>query len=96
MITGFACKLAEDIYYDKKTRETRKFPNELYRIARRKLLYLYEADELKDLRVPPNNRLEALKGDLKGYHSIRINRQWRLVFKWSKKGADEVQVLDYH
>ncbi len=96
MISSFAGKLAEDIFYDRKTKETRKFPSEIYRVARRKLLYLYEAEVLADLRVPPNNRLEALKGDLKGYYSIRINKQWRVVFKWSNQSASEVKIIDYH
>ncbi len=96
MISNFGNKLAEDIFYDKTTRETRKFPSELYRLARRKLLYLYEAEILIDLRVPPNNRLEALKGNLKGYYSIRINRQWRVIFKWSNNMASEVEIIDYH
>jgi len=96
MISSFGSKLTEDIFYDKKTKETRKFPAELYRVARRKLLYIYEAESLVDLKVPPNNRLEALKGDLKGYYSIRINKQWRLVFKWSNSSASDVKVIDYH
>ena len=96
MISSFGSKLTEDIFYDRKTKDTRKFPSELYRVARRKLLYLYEAEELKDLRVPPNNRLEALKGDLKGYYSIRINKQWRVVFRWSNRSASDVKITDYH
>ena len=66
------------------------------RIARRKLLYLHDADELNDLKVPPGNRLEALKGDLKGYYSIRVNDQWRVVFGWVSGGAVDVKVVDYH
>jgi len=96
MISGFDSKLTEDIFYDRKTKATRNFPSELYRVARRKLLYLYEAESLTDLRVSPNNRLEALKGDLKGYYSIRINKQWRVVFKWSNRSASEVKIIDYH
>ncbi|MFH1016607.1 MAG: type II toxin-antitoxin system RelE/ParE family toxin, partial [Pseudomonadota bacterium] len=74
----------------------RQFPQELRRSARRKLLYLHEAADLRDLRVPPGNRLEALKGRWKGFHSIRINDQWRVVFKWTNGNAFEVQVVDYH
>jgi len=96
VITSFKGKLAEDLFYDKNSRETRKFPAELRRVARRKLLYIYEAENLKDLRVPPGNRLEALKGDLAGFHSIRINQQWRVIFKWSASGASDVEVVDYH
>ncbi len=64
--------------------------------ARRKLLYLHDAAELRDLRVPPGNRLEALKGDRAGYHSIRINDQWRVVFRWAHGDAHDVEVVDYH
>ncbi len=73
-----------------------RLPTELRRTARRKLLYLHDAAELKDLRVPPGNRLEALRGNLKGFHSIRINEQWRVTFKWDKGNAYEVQIVDYH
>jgi proteic killer suppression protein len=60
------------------------------------LLYLHDAGELKDLRVPPGNRLERLKGNLKGFYSIRINDQWRVVFRWAGGNAFDVQVVDYH
>jgi len=75
---------------------TRRFPTEVRKSARRKLQYLNAAVRLEDLAVPPGNRLEALKGALKGLHSIRINDQWRVVFRWSTEGAAEVQVTDYH
>lgn len=65
-------------------------------VARRKLDMVHYAHVLTDLKVPPGNRLEALSGDLKGYHSIRINDQWRVVFKWGASGPEEVQVCDYH
>ena len=96
MINSFSNQLAEDLFYDKRTKETKKFPQELLRVARRKLLYLHDADELNDLKVPPGNRLEALKGDLKGYYSIRVNDQWRVVFGWVSGGAVDVKVVDYH
>ena len=96
MLTSFANQLAGDLFYDRKSRETRRFPNELRRVARRKLLYLHEAANLSDLKVPPGNRLEALKGDLRGYYSIRINDQWRLVFCWNGGQAENVQIVDYH
>ena len=96
MILNFANQLAEDIFEDRMTRVVRKLPSELYRIARRKLLYLHDADVLTDLRVPPGNRLEALKGKLKGFYSLRINDQWRIVFKWQGNNASEVSILDYH
>lgn len=66
------------------------------RVARRKLLYLHQAQRLEDLRVPPGNRLEALKGDRKGQHSIRINDQWRICFVWKNGDAYEVEIVDYH
>jgi proteic killer suppression protein len=72
------------------------FPPELRRVARRKLQYLHEAAELRDLESPPGNRLEGLKGELKGFHSIRINDQWRVVFRWSGVNAFDVQIVDYH
>ncbi|MCZ6643240.1 MAG: type II toxin-antitoxin system RelE/ParE family toxin [Gammaproteobacteria bacterium] len=95
MIESFGNRLAEDLFYDKVSRTTRKFPNELRRVARRMLLYLHDAAELKDLRVPPGNRLEALKGDFAGYRSIRINDQWRVVFVWNSSSPEKVQILDY-
>jgi proteic killer suppression protein len=88
--------LAEDLFEDRITKEVRSFPSELKRAARRKLLYLHDAVELRDLRVPPANRLEALKGKWRGSHSIRINEQWRIVFRWEKGDAFEVCVIDYH
>ena len=66
------------------------------RVARRKLLYLQHARRLEDLRVPPGNRLEALKGDRRGQHSIRINDQWRICFDWKDGDAFEVEIVDYH
>jgi len=79
-----------------RSREVRRFPPELLRAARRKVLYLHDAAELADLRVPPGNRLEALKGQRKGFHSIRINDPWRVVFRWEHGSAFEVAVVDYH
>ena len=96
MIESFGNALAKDLFGDKRTRATRTFPPELRRIGRRKLLYLHDAAELRDLRVPPGNRLEALKGDLNGFHSIRINDQWRVVFRWEGGNAFEVEIVDYH
>lgn len=66
------------------------------RQARRKLLLLDAAGALNDLRMPPGNRLEALKGDRKGQHSIRINNQWRICFAWRDGGAEDVEIVDYH
>lgn len=96
MIESFGNALAEDLFDDKRTRATRSFPPELRRAARRKLLYLYDAAELRDLRMPPGNRLESLKGDWKGFQSIRINDQWRVIFRWQGGNAFDVRIVDYH
>lgn len=96
MIESFGNTLAEDLFDDKRTRATRSFPPELRRVARRKLLYLHDATELRDLKVPPGNRLEGLKGDWKGFHSIRINDQWRVIFRWQGGNAFDVGIIDYH
>jgi proteic killer suppression protein len=96
MIESFGNRLAEDLFFDRRSRETRAFPPQLMRVARRKVLYLHDAAEIEDLRAPPGNRLELLKGRWKGYHSIRINDQWRLVFRWEQGHAQDVTVVDYH
>ncbi|GJL64319.1 MAG: hypothetical protein NPIRA04_29730 [Nitrospirales bacterium] len=96
MIVHFGNRLAEELFDDVDASKTRQFPRELRRTARRKFLFLHEAAELKDLRVPPGNRLEALKGNLKGQYSIRINDQWRVVFQWEGGNALNVQIVDYH
>jgi proteic killer suppression protein len=95
MIVSFRGQLAEDLFSDRHNGVTRRFPGELRRVAQRKLQYLNVAVRLDDLRSPPGNRLEALKGSLKGKHSIRINDQWRIIFRWSE-GAVEVEIVDYH
>lgn len=71
------------------------FPADLANVARRKLVQLDNAETLADLAVPPGNRLEALKGNLAGRHSMRINDQWRIVFRWSAVGPEEVEIVDY-
>ena len=96
MIESFGNDLAEDLFYDRRSRETRAFPATLLRAARRKILYLHDAMQLSDLRVPPGNRLEALKGRWKGFYSIRINDQWRVVFRFKSGDASDVRVVDYH
>lgn len=96
MNESFGNAVTEDLFDDKRSKATRTFPNELRRVARRKLLYLHEATNLTDLRMPPGNRLERLKGDLKEFHSIRIDDQWRVIFRWSDGNAYEVQIIDYH
>ena len=96
MIETFGNALAEDLFDDKRSKATRAFPPELRRAARRKLLYLHDAAGLEDLGVPPGNRLERLKGRWQGLYSIRINDQWRVVFRWRGGNAFDVQVVDYH
>jgi proteic killer suppression protein len=71
-------------------------PNQILARAHRKLVQIDEAQELSQLRIPPSNRLEALRGDLKGFYSIRINQQWRIIFKWSEGDAFEAEIVDYH
>ena len=75
---------------------SRKLPGDIQAVARRKLRMLNNARRLEDLRVPPANRLEALKGSRKGQHSIRINDQWRICFVWHDGNADAVEIVDYH
>ena len=75
---------------------SRKLPPDIQASALRKLRLLNNAKRLEDLRVPPANRLEALKGDRKGQHSIRINQQWRICFVWRESNAYEVEIVDYH
>jgi proteic killer suppression protein len=93
VIRGFADKEAEKIWGGK---ASRKLPSDIQQVARRKLRMLNAAATLEDLRVPPANRLEALKGDRKGQHSIRINDQWRICFLWKDGDAHEVEIVDYH
>nr|WP_245578332.1 type II toxin-antitoxin system RelE/ParE family toxin [Desulfomicrobium escambiense] len=73
----------------------RRFSN-IAAVARRKIRQLEIAGRLEDLRIPPGNRLEALKGDRAGQHSIRINGQWRICFRWTDAGAEDVEIVDYH
>ncbi len=96
MIESFGNRLAEDLFLDRASKEVRQSPPEVKRAARRKFMYLHEAAEPVDLRIPPGNRLEALKGKLAGYHSIRINEQWRDILRWRGGNAIDVQVVDYH
>lgn len=93
MIQGFACKETEKIY---KGTHSRKLPNEIQKVARRKLIYLDEADNIEDLRVPPANYLEKLKRDRKVLWSTRINDKWRVCFNWKGKNASNVEIVDYH
>ena len=93
MILGFRSRDAEGIW---RGESSRKLPREIQDVARRKLRYLNNARSLRDLRIPPANRLEALKGDRAGQYSIRINDQWRICFRWTGAGPDDVEIVDYH
>ena len=75
---------------------SKKFPREIQETARRKLRMINNSFDIMDLRIPPSNRLEKLKGDLKEFYSIRINAQWRIVFKWENGNATEIEIIDYH
>ena len=95
MIESFGNRLAEVLFSDRLTKATRKFPPDVRRAARRKLQYLHETAELKGLQAPPGNRLEALRGNWKGFYSIRINDQWRIVFRWKTGNVFDLQIIDY-
>jgi len=92
MIRSFNCRDTEALFRDQDNVRFRA----IERVARRKLLYLHSAKVLDDLRAPPGNRLEALKGNRKGQHSIRVNDQWRLCFGWKDGDAYDVEIVDYH
>jgi proteic killer suppression protein len=96
VISNFKDKRSQDIYDGLNSKETRSFPAELHKIARRKLDYINSAGKLEDLKVPPGNRLHGLKGDLKGFLSLSINDQWRIIFQWEKGNAHNVEITDYH
>jgi len=92
MIHSFACLDTDALFH---SRAVRRFRN-IERVARRKLLQLHAAVELASLRIPPGNQLEALKGDRKGQHIIRVNDQRRVCFVWRQDGAHQVEIVDYH
>ncbi len=92
MIHSFACKDTEKLFNSYAVRRFKA----IERVARRKLLMLHATTVLNSLKVPPGNSLEALQRDRKGQHSIRINDQWRLCFRWQDDGAYEVEIVDYH
>ena len=93
MIESFASDETKKIFLGK---TSTKLPKDIQRTARRKLLYLDDADDLQDLLAPPGNRLEKLKGDRAGQHSIQINDQWRICFDWVGNKAKNVEIVDYH
>lgn len=96
MIASFADKATEALFHGEKGKAIRRMPPDIRSVANRKLDMLNAAHELKDLRVPLGNRLEALKGELRGKHSIRINDQWRVIFRWKNGDAHDVEIVDYH
>ena len=96
MIVEFGDEATEDIFHGENTKADRRIPALVWRVARRKLDMLNAAHELRDVAVPPANYLEALHGKLAGRHSIRINDQFRIVFRWHDGNAHEVQITDYH
>lgn len=96
MIRSFGDGATGDLAAGKNTARARKTPAELRRSALRKLQLINRARDLNDLRAPPGNRLEALSGELAGYPSIRINDQWRIIFRWIDGDAFDVAIIDYH
>ena len=93
MIVSFGDKQTKKIWEGERVKG---FSTEIQEIARRKLRMLNNSQDLNDLMIPPSNRLEKLKGNLKGFYSIRINNQWRIIFKWNNGNAEQVEIIDYH
>ena len=93
MVISFGLKDTENIWQGDRVK---KIPMEIQKIGRRKLRMLNNSQNIADMRIPPSNRLERLKGKAKDYYSIRINDQWRIVFKWQNDHAHEVEIIDYH
>ncbi len=93
MIKSFGSKQTEAVWNGE---VVRKLPTTIQEVARRKLRMINNAQDIADLRIPPANRLEKLSGRMRDYHSIRINDQWRIIFKWHSGSASEVEIIDYH
>ena len=93
MIVSFGSKETEMIWNGTRVK---KMPLEIQNVGRRKLRMLNNSQDIMDLRVPPSNRLEKLTGNLKDFYSIRINKQWRIIFKWDSGNASDVEIIDYH
>lgn len=93
MIISFGTKETEKIWNGERVK---KLSNEIQETARRKLRMINNSQNMADLQIPPSNRLEKLKGSLKDFYSIRMNDQWRIIFKWDNGNALEVEILDYH
>jgi toxin HigB-1 len=96
MIVSFGDRAAEDLYHNRPTSRARRVPQDIVGLSLVKLDMLNGAAAVLDLTSPPGNRLEALKGDLKGFHLIRVNDQWRIVFRWEGNNAHDVRLMDYH
>lgn len=96
VIRSFADKLTEELFHGDRTARTRRISPDVLPDLARKFAQLDAATRLDDLRMPPGNRLEALRGNLDGRHSIRVNDQWRIVFRWEADGPHDVQFIDYH
>ena len=96
MIQSFADETSADLFRERNTRAARRIPRQLWRAAQRKLKLVDVAGRLEDLAVPAGNRLELLKNDQAGRHSIRVNEQYRVTFRWENGHAHEVRVEDYH
>jgi toxin HigB-1 len=96
VIQSIKDKLTQDIFDGLNSKEARKLNGNLHSIARRKLDQLNAAIRLEDLSIPPGNKLKALSGNMKGWHSVRINDQWRIIFVWTPSGPKNVQIIDYH
>lgn len=93
MIKSFGDKETEKVW---KGAFSKKLPNEIQQIGRRKLRMINNSQDVNDLQIPPGNRLETLSGDLEGFWSIRINKQWRIIFQWESGNAEAVKIIDYH
>jgi proteic killer suppression protein len=93
MIASFRCKETEKVFG---RQNSRRLPHSIQKVAMRKLWQVDAAVRLDDLRIPPNNHLEALTGDRAGQHSIRINQQYRICFRWEGNNATDVEIVDYH
>jgi len=96
MIKSFGDPATADLFHDRPTSRVRRFPQDILPAALRKLDVLNAADSIQDLREPPSNRLETLKGKLRGKYSLRVNDQWRIILEWSDNAAHQVSLIDYH
>jgi proteic killer suppression protein len=96
MIRNFKSKTAQDIFDGILSRSARKVPADLHNKIRRLFDQINASTKMETMRVPPGNNLEKLKGNLKNYWSVRVNKQWRVIFKWENGDAVDVDVLDYH